>query len=252
VYRRDPPGTGRFDLVPSSSSFSEVTGASYDAGADELVVPTSDFSAFVFVSDSNPLPVELASFEGSVAEKRGDDVARLRWETAAETGNTRFDVQRRIAETSGWTTVGHREGAGTTSQPQSYTFVDTSLPYEADALEYRLRQVDTDGTPHTTDPIRLVRGGPTDLTLLGTAPNPTRSQTTVRYAIPEDGAAAATDGPVLRLYDMLGRQVRSTQLRSEAGRHERVLDVQSLPSGVYFLRLRSDGESVTRKLTIVQ
>jgi len=77
IFRRDPPGAGRFDLVPSSSGFSEVSGASYDAGSGKLVVPTTTFGEFVFVSDSNPLPVELESFDGQVVEKDRSEVARL-------------------------------------------------------------------------------------------------------------------------------------------------------------------------------
>jgi hypothetical protein len=253
VFRRDPPGAGRFDLVPSSSAFSEVTGASYDAGSGELVVPTTEFGEFVFVSDSDPLPVELASFEGAVTEDGGDEVARLRWETASETGNAGFEVQRRTASAGGsdWETVGRREGAGTTSRPRSYEFIDERLPYQADTLQYRLQQVDIDGTVHATDPISIARGGPVGLELLGTAPNPARSRATVRYAIPEDGPDTG-ERASLRIYDTLGREVRSVQIEAETGRHERTLDLQSLPSGVYFLRLRAGGESVTRKLTVVR
>jgi hypothetical protein len=187
-----------------------------------------------------------------VVEKGGSEVARLQWKTASETGNAAFEVQRRAisAGAPGWKTVGQRQGAGTTSQPQSYRFVDSEVPYEADTLEYRLRQLDTDGTASLTDPISIARGGPAGLKLLGTAPNPARGQATVRYTIPEDGAKR--ESPVLRLYDTLGRQVRSARLQSEAGRHERTLDLQTLPSGAYFLRLQAGGESVTRKLTIVR
>jgi hypothetical protein len=39
---------------------------------------------------------------------------------------------------------------------------------------------------------------------------------------------------------------------TQAGRQERTLDVSGLSSGVYVLRLRSDGQVRTRKLTVVR
>ncbi|MCS4201471.1 hypothetical protein GGP93_002927 [Salinibacter ruber] len=56
----------------------------------------------------------------------------------------------------------------------------------------------------------------------------------------------------LRLCDMLGRQVRTVLNEEQAGRHERTLDAGSLPSGVYFLQLRSNGQTRTQKLTVVR
>ncbi len=244
IHRRATPGVG---------SFQEL-GTEYRASTNQLIVSTGSFSEFVLASNSgaNPLPVELAGFEGQLVEKSGSEAARLQWKTASETGNAAFEVQRRPVGDGapGWKTVGRRQGAGTTNQPQSYQFVDSELPYEADTLKYRLRQIDTDGTVHASDPITVSRGGPGGLKLLGTAPNPVRSHATVRYAIPEGNAYGKR--LVLRLYDTLGRQVYSAQLQAEAGRHERALNLQTLPSGVYFLRLQSGGESVTRKLTVIR
>jgi hypothetical protein len=42
--------------------------------------------------------------------------------------------------------VGFVDGAGTTSEAQSYRFTDAQVPYEASEVTYRLTQVDTDGT----------------------------------------------------------------------------------------------------------
>ena len=96
-----------------------------------------------------------------------------------------------------------------------------------------------------------VRRGVESLTLHGTYPNPAHDVATVRYAIP-GGVGGRSGNVTLRIYDVLGRQVRTLVNTKQEGRHEHVLDVRALPSGVYFLRLQARGEVRTQKLTVVQ
>jgi len=237
VYKRSTRGSGPFSALTTS----------YDNGNNELVVETGSFSEFVLASNSsdNPLPVELAGFDATV----DDDAVQLSWQTASETNNAGFRVQRKRARERGsenaWTTVGSVEGTGTTSEAQSYRFTDENLPYEADALTYRLKQVDTDGSEHFSDEITVERGVQ-ELKLLGTYPNPARSRVTVRYALPEK------QDVTVRLYDVLGRQVRTVVSGKQKGRHQWTLDVAPLPSGVYFLRLEAVDETRTQKLTVIR
>ena len=203
------------------------------------------FSSWTLASESAPIPVELASFDA----KTGDEQVRLSWTTASETNNAGFRIQRRDTGENGkdgeWTTVGSVEGEGTTAQAQRYRFTDEDLPYDADRLAYCLRQVDTDGSAHVSDEV-IVDRDVTEVELLGTYPNPARQRATVRYALPE------VQDVTVRLYDVLGRQVRTVVSGKQKGRHQRTLDVAPLPSGVYFLRLRAGGQTRTQKLTIVQ
>ena len=242
VYRRPTEGTG---------SFTEVS-TSYDAGANELVAQTASFSEFVLASNDadNPLPVEMADFEATTA----DGAVRLNWRTASETGNATFRVQRRTADaraseepgrTSTWTTVGSVEGSGTTSQAQSYRFTDEDLPYEADALTYRLAQVDLDGSVHHSKALTVERAVDA-VALRRTFPNPARQQVTVQYALPD--AQAAT----LRLYNVLGRRVKTIDRPNQQGRQTVRLNVSDLTSGTYFLRLTAGETTRTRRLTVVR
>jgi hypothetical protein len=84
--------------------------------------------------------------------------------------------------------VGRVEGAGTTSEAQSYRFADADFPSAADTLLYRLKQIDTDGSTYYSETITVARRRPARLHLLGTAPNPARRRTTVRYAVPESAS----------------------------------------------------------------
>ena len=212
------------------------------------------FSRWTLGSQESPLPVELASFEATRTQARdgGAEAVQLTWTTAAEQNNAGFEVQRRAEETDSWQRVGFRESTaagGTTTQAQNYRFTDEALPYAADTLAYRLRQVDTDGSATLTEPVMVGNRGPNQLQLLGTYPNPVRQRATVRYGIPKliDG-----ENVQMTLYDVLGRRVRSIPVAAEAGRHEQSLDLSSVSSGVYVLRLTGGGEAVTRKVTVVR
>jgi len=216
--------------------------------------PIVDMGAYE--SSGAPLPVELAGFDARV----DDGAVQLSWQTASETNNAGFRVQRRVADASTpgvhkrarergsgspWTTVGSVEGSGTTSQAQSYRFTDADLPYQADVLTYRLKQVDIDGTAHLSKTVTVERGVQ-ELELLGTYPNPAQSRATVRYALPEKQDAT------IRLYDVLGRRVRTVVSGEQEGRHEQHLDTSRLSSGVYFLRLEAGGQTRTQKLTVIR
>jgi hypothetical protein len=235
VYARTVPGLSTFRPLET-----RVTSDGF------LAVTTDRLSEFVLASDnaSNPLPVELSRLTATLEGEH----AVLTWQTTSETDNAGFEVERQ-ARSGGWRKLGRVAGAGTTPEPQSYRFRDTALPYSADSLTYRLRQVDLDGTTTLSEEITLTRAAVTNLELLGTYPNPARTRATIRFAVPAraDGTEAT-----LQLYDLLGRRVRQVLTSGTAGRHEQQLDVSGLSSGLYVLRLVAGDEVRTQRITVVR
>ncbi len=240
VYRRSTPNEGAFSKLSTS----------YDAGNDELVATTGSLSEFVLASDTEPLPVDLAGFDAVLTETQ---TVRLSWQTASETNNAGFQVQRRLAdgeqarrdEASGWSDVDFVEGAGTTAEPQSYRLDDT-IPFEADSVQYRLKQVDADGSAQFSAPVTVAVGAPDQLSLEAPFPNPVRGRATVQYAVP------SRQDVTVALFDVLGRRVRTLAQTKREGRHEQPLDVSDLSSGVYILRLQGEGGVDTQRLTVVK
>ncbi|MEM9884770.1 MAG: hypothetical protein AAF849_02690 [Bacteroidota bacterium] len=86
------------------------------------------------------LPVELLSFEAQVVNK---DAVELKWQTASETNNRGFEIQRSL-EAKIWETVDFVEGNGTTLTTISYGWIDKSV--KNGRYYYRLKQVDNDGS----------------------------------------------------------------------------------------------------------
>ena len=99
----------------------------------------------------NPVPVELISFRAELSE---NDLT-LSWQTATETNNKGFEIERlqdyKIKKLqdlptgqAGWETVGFVQGNGTTTEFHSYTFTDKNV--EQGFYQYRLKQIDFDGS----------------------------------------------------------------------------------------------------------
>jgi len=248
-----------FKSTDGGSTWSEEGSDTRDAQANTVTLSgIESFSRWTLGSRASPLPVELASFEATKGQTRGADkeAVTLSWTTASEQNNAGFEIQRRAegsASGGSWEQVGFRDSkapGGTSTEAQTYRFVDEKLPYAADTLAYRLRQVDVSGTATLIDPVTVARSGVSSLQLKEIYPNPAHRRVTVRFAVPDD--AGAEDDVRLRLYDVLGRVVRTAVAGSKPGRTETQLSVSDLSSGVYFLRLRADGRAKTRRLTVVR
>ncbi len=235
---------------------SENGGSTY-ASAGGTVAPSLNvvvlsgidaFSRWTAASTNAPLPVELATFEA----RRDDESVALTWETLSETNSAAFTIQRANATARDttdlqWTSIGRVQAAGTTNQPQTYRFNDGNVPYAAQTLHYRLKQIDRDGTATYEGEVEVSLGAPRRLTLHGNFPNPFRDATTIRYELPEAADVR------LSVFDMLGRRVQElVNERQTAGRKQIRFDAANLPSGSYFYRLRVDDQTETRRLIIVR
>ncbi len=240
IYSRPEEGTGEFAQL---TTMLDDKGDD-DPSNDEIYATVGSFSEFAFASDSEPLPVEMAGFEGTVVN---EGQVRLTWQTTSETNNSGFEVQRKAGNESGWTKVGFVEGQGGNSAAedvQSYQFQDSGLPFAADKLEYRLRQVDTDGSSSLSDSVQIQRTVD-EVQLRSIFPNPARTGATVRFAVPQRQKVT------LEMYDVLGRRVQVVASGEQEGRREVQVDVSDLPSGMYFLRLRAEGTVKTERMTVV-
>jgi hypothetical protein len=241
VYRRPVPGTGSFSPLTTSAP-----------GTGEIVAETGSFGELVFASDTDPLPVEMARFEATAT----DGGARLTWQTASEQNNAGFGVQRRVedpseanSEKSAWTKVSYVESkaeGGTTTESMSYSYVAEDLPVATH--QFRLKQVDLDGTSTFTDPVSVAVDMQEALKLNAPAPNPVLGSATLSFAIKEQKETRITP------YNTLGQQVATIyQGAPQAGERQTVqFDARALPSGTYFLRLQAGRQAKTERVTVVR
>jgi len=175
------------------------------------------------------IPVELMSFTFAVNE---NDVT-LNWNTATEINNLGFEVQRKTANGE-FAAIGFINGYGTTTEPQSYTFIDENLA--TGSYTYRLKQVDLDGSEYFYDELTAEISNPTEFALQQNYPNPFNPGTQVDFSLAADSKVTLT------VYSLLGEKV-ATLVNSNlsAGSHQVNFDASNLNSGVYFYRLDAQG-----------
>ena len=188
------------------------------------------------------IPVELTSFDGLAV---GDRVI-LTWNTASEINNAGFEVERALEDGS-FARIAHVAGHGSTTEPQAYRFEDETLPFGANRLRYRLKQIDFDGRFEYSPVVTVDRSLPESLRLFPNYPNPFNPTTEIRYTLP-----VGTDVR-LAVYDVTGKQV-ALLIRSfqEAGRHEVSFDGSRLASGVYVYVLQTPGEVIKRQMVLMK
>jgi hypothetical protein len=186
------------------------------------------------------VPVELSFFN---AASNGVDV-KLEWSTATETNNQGFEMQRMNTGDT-FEQVGYVAGFGTTTEPKSYSFVDSKL--EAGNYTYRLKQIDFDGTFTYSDEVDVDVEIPLEYSLEQNYPNPFNPSTTIKYSIPEDGFVK------LAVYNMLGEEVATmVNTTQKAGRYEVNFSASQLSSGVYVYRIEAANFTASKKLVLMK
>ncbi len=151
--------------------------------------------------NDEPLPVEFTSFTEST---NGSEVD-LTWKTATEINNYGFEVQRlqdcRITRLQNWEKIGFVEGHGNSNSPKQYSFIDSNPGNSK--VEYRLKQIDNNGTFKYSKIIDVALSTPTKFALEQNYPNPFNPSTTIQYDIPKEEHVA------LKVYNILGQEVET-------------------------------------------
>ncbi len=187
-------------------------------------------------------PVELTSFNAGV---NGNQIS-LKWQTATETNNKGFEVERRALNLSeGWENIGFVKGSGTTTVPKLYSFTDNSLL--PGKYSYRLKQIDFDGTSAYSKEVEVDVKVPSTFSLLQNYPNPFNPATNIEYQIPD------REFVTLKIYDVLGNEVAAlVNEEKPAGNYAVKFNGINLSSGVYFYRLKAGSYTSTKKLILMK
>ncbi len=184
------------------------------------------------------IPVELTSFSASVSD---NDVV-LSWATATETNNSGFEIERKTG--SDWESVGFVAGAGTSTQPKSYSFTDANPGVSK--VSYRLKQIDLDGTFSYSNAIE-VSFNPVTFNLEQNYPNPFNPATTIRFSIPDDANVK------LDIYNASGELVQTLiNTGMKKGFHSVNFNASGLASGIYLYKIEAGTFSSVKKMLLMK
>jgi len=187
------------------------------------------------------IPVELVSFTADVNANQ----VRLQWETSSELNNLGFEIERK-SEISDWKTIGFKEGKGTTTEFQRYTYIDDLFGISSDNFSYRLKQLDFDGTFSYSEEME-VELNPTFFELFQNYPNPFNPNTIISWQLPESKFVT------LKIYDVLGNEVASPiNEEKPAGIFEVEFNATALSSGVYFYSLQAGEFFDVKKMLLIK
>lgn len=173
------------------------------------------------------LPVELVSFDYTVD---GRDVI-LTWETASETNNAGFEVQRDEH------TIAFVDGNGTTTVPQSYSFRDNEL--NPNNYTYRLKQVDFDGAFEYSPSVEVSIEA-REFYVTEPYPNPSIGFVQLRV----DNVTSTQNQ--MDVYDIMGRKVLSYTNVDGI----KLIDTSQLAAGKYFVRVQNHNTLITKTFIV--
>ena len=186
------------------------------------------------------VPVEFTLFSG-VLENGG---VNLKWITATELNNFGFEVERRD-DFSDYQKIGFVNGNGTSTNRLTYAFIDENL--SSKRYYYRLKQLDFDGSFDYSNEIAVDIEQLNDFKLFQNYPNPFNPTTNIKYYVPNAGILK------VGLFDILGNEVKTlVDKEVQAGSYELTIDGTNLVSGTYFVRMFSQSNQQTIKISLIK
>jgi hypothetical protein len=194
------------------------------------------------------VPVELQNFAANVENNN----VMLSWITASEINNAGFEIERcQTSNVKGqtWEKIGFVSGNGTTTQTQFYSFTDEN--FSAGKYQYRLKQIDFDGSFEYSNTIEAEINSPTEFSLSQNYPNPFNPSTVISYQLA--GGSQVT----LKVFDLLGNEVATlVNEHKPAGSYEvefqSAVGSKQLASGVYYYQLNAGNFIETKKMILLK
>jgi len=212
---------------------------------DSIWYAVGQYGAILKTTTGGIIPVELIYFTAIIEKNK----IHLDWITATETNNQGFAIERKY-NLRDWQRIGFVEGNGTTTETQHYSFTDNDV--NPGRYQYRLKQIDYDGSFEYSKIVEVEVGFPTKFSLSQNYPNPFNPVTKIKFEIP---GQARNDNTLvtLKVYDLLGREI-ATLINEEkpAGVYEVEFNGANLPSGVYFYRIQAGKYTETKKMLLMK
>lgn len=194
-------------------------GKSYPYG---LTFSFREFNGTAHYNLGTPLDVSLTSFDVTSTNRN----VQLSWETATETNNDYFTLERSL-DAVNWEKVQQIDGAGTSLETKQYSFEDKNI--QSKMAYYRLSQTDFDGTQsnYSVRAVKIEETIPSSELAIG--PNPSSDYAHVMVMPDEKGNVTVCT--------LSGQQIHVDYQESETGL---ILDVRNIDPGIYIVKVNEN------------
>ncbi len=226
-------------LLLGSSATAQLGGPRYRVDDEKFLRTTLARSANDATANI-ALPAEWTGFAGV----RSPEGTLLRWSTSSERSSAWFKIEYRKAGETMWQVIDILPAAGESRTPRFYSWIHTNPP--AGTVEYRLRQIDSQGDESSTGELRVESGHQENFTLDPCSPNPANGETLAALTTGMEVAGS------LVIVDATGR-IRQIVFQNQdllPGSYRFRIGTSTLPPGKYVLRLTTSEGVSTQPLTI--
>lgn len=220
----DSDNDGVFNDESPISGATNVGGNIYEFSGVVAIQNNLRFTLGTINNSQTPLPIELLNFN---AEPTDPNTVKLTWQTASETNNHFFTIER-SKNGKDWSTISKVDGAGNSNSLLSYTLFDDH-PYSGISY-YRLKQTDFDARFSYSD-VRSVNIDSFENSKIEIYPNPAEHQLVVI------GNSHELEG--VEIYNSLGQNVTHLVQINKIHNKKYVFDISDLSNGFYYLRTRT-------------
>ena len=183
------------------------------------------------------VPVQLLYFDGVLK----NNTVALNWKTVTEVNNKGWEVEKVFASSNNpfvWQKIGFVQAlvAG-----NNYSFTDDNV-VAGNTYQYRLKQVDLDGTVKYSNVItvKVQKGVNADLQIF---PNPVKANTSVQFTV-----SVAGNVQVL-LYNQQGQLIEKLLNKNlQPGVYNRSFSLDKLTKGNYIIQLLTANQTVAKEV----
>ena len=224
-----------------SGIYNDAVRANRSLSARTVTAKTTDsFSSWTLGgSFSNPLPVEMVSFDAAL---KNETTSSLTWTTASEINNDKFEIQR-SEDGKKFIAVGEEAGHGTTNTVHNYSYEDVfGAAITSPVLYYRLKQMDFNGAFMYSEirKVVLVKKTATDNMKAWFNRDMDKIQMLVN--------ASKADHATIRIVDMNGQILSQKDIDVSAGSTLTDMDMNGFAKGMYMIVYISSETSQAQRI----
>ncbi|MFN8281894.1 MAG: T9SS type A sorting domain-containing protein [Chitinophagales bacterium] len=227
--------------IGSYAPFSHISSYIWCDFDNNTLQNQTSFSAFRIFGTSDAsyttLPVELIYFDITPIN---NSYFQLNWETASESNNAGFEVQRSNVSNN-FSAIGFVRGNGTTALPHAYQFEDKNVEKNKDYY-YRLKQTDNNGRYTYTNIIHgKLLNETKEFSVSDIYPNPSYNESFIDIYTPQAETISVS------IINVLGQNLEPIAYDLVDGVNKIKLDATTLSAGTYLLTISCNEKLYTKK-----